>query len=386
MADGAGTDSKRIWMWVGIAAAVVVALGLAWFFLAGDQAQVPNVAGMKSADAVRALENAGFKLGTTTQSKDSTMVPGSVISQIPAGGTKAKKGTAVDLTVAAAPALIPVPDVKSREASAAAEEIKAAGLVAAPYSDYSTASPAGTVFGQIPLAGEQVAPGTTIALGISLGAQPVSPTVPKVIGKTTDEANASLKSAGFSSQLYEGYSDTVAQGLVITQFPTAGTKALAGSAVAIQVSKGKSPQPTSNTVSVPNVVGKTQATAETTIKNAGLAVESYNVFNDTVPKGNVIGQLPAAGSKVDKGTVIGLAISDGKSPQTVTVPNLIGKTSAEATAALKAIGLKPVAQPKYDAEQTPGTVIAQLPAAGSQVPPNSQVALQIAEGPKPTPY
>jgi len=385
MVNGTVTDTKKIWMRVGIAAAVLVVVGLAWFLLLGNQTDVPNVVGMNSGDAVRTLQAAGLVLGVSTPAAEASEQPGTVVSENPAPGTKVKKGSPIDITVSAPAALIPVPDVKGKEASAAAAELKTAGLVAAQYSDYNAASPAGTVFGQVPQAGQQVPPGTSVALGVSLGPVPVSPTIPKVIGKTRDEATTALANAGFQSQLYEGYSDTVASGLVITQYPTSGTKTLAGSSVAIQVSKGQAPGPVSPNVTVPNVAGKPQAAAESMLKSAGLGVESYNVFSNSVPKGNVGGQLPAAGAKVEPGTVIGIAISDGASPAYVTVPNLVGMASSDATAALRALGLRAIVSPTYDTSHKAGTVIAQLPPAGSQVPPNSQVAIEVAGDTKPTP-
>lgn len=382
-------DKKRVWIWVGVAAAVVVVGVAIWFFAFANRSTVPDVVGDYAADAVHKIEDAGYKLGTTTESTATDKPAGTVTAEDPPAGTDANKGTTVNITVAKPPAtkLVAVPNVTSMEASAAADAITAAGLRPAPYRDYNASTPAGHVFGQAPSAGQQVTAGTTVALGVSLGPAPTSPKVPNVVGKSQDSATSTLKSAGFSAKVYQEYSSSVAAGVVISQFPAAGTQALAGSTVAIEVSKGKAPTTPTN-VTVPNVVGKTEADATNALKNAGLGVETYHEFSDTVAKGNVAGQLPTAGEKVAPGTVIGIAISDGKPPsQGVVVPNVVGKTADEATAALAAVGLKPVVVPDSKSTAKVGTVIEQLPEAGSTVPPDSDVVIVVAgDVLKPTPY
>ena len=68
----------------------------------------------------------------------------------------------------------------------------------------------------------------------------------------------------------------------------------------------------SETVAVPNVVGMTQAAAETAITAAGLAVGAVTEeYSNTVPTGNVINQNPHAGANVNPGTPVSLMLSRG---------------------------------------------------------------------------
>ncbi len=322
-----------------------------------------------------------MKLGTSNTTTDTAVAAGAVVEQAPAGGTEVEKGSAVAVTVSAKAETIAVPDVTSKDASAAADAITAAGLVPVVYRDYN-AAPSNTVFAQVPTADDQVAPGTTVAIGVSSGKAPTNPKVPNVVGKTKADATSALEKAGFKAQAYESYNATVAAGKVFAQFPAANTQVLAGSTVGIGVSKGKAPAPAPSTpstpaqptnVKVPNVTGKTEAQANSTLKNAGLAPTSYQVFSDTVAKGTVVAQLPGAGSSVAKGTVIGIAVSQGKAPASVKVPNLVGKTVEDAYAALEQLGLVPVGVPEPDATEPEGTVTDQLPDAGASVAPNSRV-------------
>src|SRR4029077_13591198 len=88
-------------------------------------------------------------------------------------------------------------------------------------------------------------------------------------------------------------SATVPSGRVISQSPVAGTSVAPNSAVAIVVSSGPAP------VATPDVVGLTQAAAATAITNATLTLGVVTTASSsTVPSGNVISQLPVAGTSV----------------------------------------------------------------------------------------
>jgi len=79
------------------------------------------------------------------------------------------------------------------------------------------------------------------------------------------------------------------------------------------VSGGGEPEPT--TVTVPDVVGMTQANATTAITTAGLTVGTVTEeYSDTVPSGDVISQNPVANTVVDEGSAVNLVVSKGTEP------------------------------------------------------------------------
>lgn len=72
---------------------------------------------------------------------------------------------------------------------------------------------------------------------------------------------------------------------------------------------GDEPEPD---VQVPDVVGMARADAESTLTSTGLAVGAISeAHSDTVPKGHVISQDPAAGTWVSGGSAVDLVISAG---------------------------------------------------------------------------
>lgn len=65
-------------------------------------------------------------------------------------------------------------------------------------------------------------------------------------------------------------------------------------------------------VSVPNIVGMTEALAQTAITGAKLAVGTITYANsDIVPAGNVISQNPLSGTSVNEGTKVAFVLSSG---------------------------------------------------------------------------
>jgi len=101
-------------------------------------------------------------------------------------------------------------------------------------------------------------------------------------------------------------STTVAAGLVISETPTAGTSVASGSAVNLVVSSGVAK------VTVPNVVGATQAAATTVITGSGLVLGTVTTQTSTaVAAGLVISESPAAGASVASGSSVNLVVSSG---------------------------------------------------------------------------
>ena len=64
---------------------------------------------------------------------------------------------------------------------------------------------------------------------------------------------------------------------------------------------------------VPNVVGKSEGSAQTTLDNAGFRVSTEYQSSDSVKQGNVISQTPDGGSSLEPGKTVHLVISTGPS-------------------------------------------------------------------------
>src|SRR5262245_17096946 len=122
-----------------------------------------------------------------------------------------------------------------------------------------------------------------------------------------------------------------------------------------------------STVTVPNLVGSTQAAATAAITAAGLTVGAVTTASSaTVPAGSVISHSPAAGTTVVTGSAVALVVSSGSG--LITVPNVVTATQAAATTAITGAGLVLGTVTTASSTTVPaGSVISQTPAAGAQV-------------------
>jgi hypothetical protein len=134
-------------------------------------------------------------------------------------------------------------------------------------------------------------------------------------------------------------------------------------------------------VSVPSVVGDSQAAATTAITGAGLTLGTVTVqSSSTVASGSVISENPAAGASVADGSAVALVISSGLA--LVAVPAVVGDTRAAASTAITGAGLTVGAVTQQSSGTVAsGEVISENPAANTSVAKGSAVALVVSSGP-----
>jgi beta-lactam-binding protein with PASTA domain len=207
---------------------------------------VPDVSGMRQADAEAAITNAGLNTGTITHENHNTIPDGSVISQSLEAGTSVVNGMEVDLLVSSGRTVVivervSVPNVVRIPQADAEAAIKKAGLrVGTITSEPHDTVPTGSVISQSQAAGISVARGAGVNLLVSSGRppQPHVP-VPKVARIPQVEAESAILSAGLAvGTITRESHNTVPDGSVISQSLAAGTSVESGTAVDLRVSSG----------------------------------------------------------------------------------------------------------------------------------------------------
>ncbi len=209
-------------------------------------AKVPATANLTRKVASEKLKQAGFAVDVVTANSD-TVAPGLVIHSEPSAGTTVTRGSAVVLTVSNGPKLVKVPVLVGTQRAVAVQQIRGAGLVPGVEEEESK-TPAGQVIRQSPSAGREVESGSSVSIVVSKGEKKVA--VPNVIGKPRSEAVTTLREAGFSPTVQEQEVEAASKaGLVIDQFPPAGSKVGRGAEVTVVVGKlgGKPVEPTEPT-------------------------------------------------------------------------------------------------------------------------------------------
>jgi eukaryotic-like serine/threonine-protein kinase len=238
-------------------------------------------------------------------------------------------------------------------------------------------SPAGRVIEQDPPAGERADDGSTVTIVVSNG--PAEVTVPFLAGQKRRVAERKLTEAGFEFEEQEEASDKFAKGEVIRTDPPAGSREQAGARIIVVVSTGV------EKVTVPDVVGADRDSARSTLDDRGLLVSSDEVDSDK-PAGQVVGQTPAAGTEVEKGSRVTIQVSKG--PQSVAVPDVVGQTENDAQGTIRDGELNvQVRQRTTDNMDEDGIVLDQRPAPGSKLKKGRTVVIYVGvfEPPPETP-
>ncbi|EOS53820.1 PASTA domain-containing protein [Adlercreutzia caecimuris] len=141
-------------------------------------------------------------------------------------------------------------------------------------------------------------------------------------------------------------------------------------------------------IEVPDITGLSADEARQVLEEKGLKLsdgEPAHAFHDTVKRGGVISQSPAAGAKVAAGTAVDiLEISDG--PAQFAMPDLTGMTVDAAMEKIQEVGLTvsdEAPEHEYSDTVAKGDVIRTTPAAGEVIPAGSAVRFVISDGAKP---
>ncbi len=300
---------SRALLWA-VLAVVLLALGVVAYFMlvgGGEPVVVPDVVGMRQAEAVAELEDAGFTVQTEQAQDAEDAEEGEVVEQNPPAGTEAKEGAAVTISVVGAPEPVAVPDVVGLSEDEAVGTLEDLGLRANVRTREDGSASAGTVITQSPSAGASLEQGSRVDLVVAKEPEVTEPEsedvqVPNVVGMTQANAESTLRSANLSAAIVKTSDDSVPKGQVIAQLPTAGTVVAPASEVGVLVSTG--PAPADEDVEVPGVTGKQRSDAESTLTGAGFKAQAIAIESDDEAAGYVFSQVPSAGDEAPKGSTV----------------------------------------------------------------------------------
>ena len=250
--------------------------------------------------------------------------------------------------------------MSQKEAAAAVAEIGLSAEIGEEL--FSEDIPAGRVISSSPAGGGKIAKAGVVKLIISKGKERIL--IPNLIGQTPDIATQQLADLGLRvGEIFEVFSAQADKGFIAKIEPLVGAEVKPNSLVNIFVSKGN------EQVALASYVGLGGEQALSELTQAGFDVSPTYKFSDTVLTGLVISQTPASAPLVDKGSQITLDISKG--PEFVFIPNVISKSSNQATLDLENNGLKVIVKGKG------AKVISISPKQGSKVKVGSTVTISL---------
>ncbi len=193
----------------------------------------------------------------------------------------------------------------------------------------------GEVLEQTPAPGFELEEGLEVTLWVSLG--PELRVVPTVTGLPLAEANAALKADDLIiGSVGNAYDEDVPRGAVVSASVEPGTELEFGSRVDIVLSDGPVPR------EVPSLVGLSPEQATAVLAEAGLvyAQSEEGEFSETVPEGLIISANYQPGELVERDSAVTAVLSRGL--PFIQIPDLKGKTGAEAATVLENLGFRVV--------------------------------------------
>lgn len=207
--------------------------------------------------------------------------------------------------------------------------------------------------------------------------------VPSVIGMTEEEAADELEKYGLKYKLgLSAISDEYKEGEVVSTDPEPGDSVKKGYTITLILSRGSD----SETVKAPTLVGRKLREAETLLESYDLKKGDVTYESSDMPEGYVISQDPEPGTEVDTGSKINLVISQGSEEENAPkVPDLKGKTEAQAKKLLEEVGLKLGSVSKEHSDTEEGLIIYQSKTADSEAKEGDTVNITVSSGPEPKP-
>lgn len=345
----------------------------------GEIVYIDDIEGLTKEEVEQLLKALGLEVEIVEEASDS-IAPGAVIryeaDTDENGGIE--KGSTVRVIVSIGRTDIDtnadttVPQVVGLSYQEASKKAGAAKLyIYRIRGEYSTSVPKGQVIEQSIAAGSTVKQGSSLGVVVSLGIE--NTRVPDVQYKDMASATAAITASNLNYTIQYEDSDTVAKDHVIRQSIAGGTEVAPQTEIILYISKGNpnvtggetvavdpSVRATENTntatetesttnseststavateeakVTVPNLIGCTEAEAKQKLEAVGLLLGAVTCKEqDGGTDGKVFEQGVAKDTKVEKGTTVSVSICDN-STKKVTVPNVVGKSQADAEKALK---------------------------------------------------
>jgi eukaryotic-like serine/threonine-protein kinase len=298
-----GTRRRKVRWGFGILLALA-ALGAsawgAWAYLLPHDAKVPQVLGLSIDQAQRRLEDADLVPRIADAEYSRQVDAGLVLAVDPAEGATLEPGDRVILTPSLGHEPVQVPDLIGKTVPRARELLRDADLrLGRVTRAYDEERPVGQVLEQSVKAKNDAPFRSEVDVVVSKGPEPKP--VPRVTGRTQEEATALLQAEGFVVAVTEEFSDEVSRGRVISQEPGRGTDLQPGATVSIVVSLGP------EEFELPSFVGMSKDAAVARIRELGLIPQVL-----PVPGGNgntVVSQLPAPGATVRVGDSIAVYVA-----------------------------------------------------------------------------
>ena len=283
-----------------------------------DLYYVPDLLGKTEDEAKELCEEQGLVLSVVDRVK-SEYEEGIVCKQTTQANTKLLAGAKVEVVVSDGlkGEEIEIPQLRNKSEKAAKDALLALGFAEENIEIIEREDDdvdAGRVVATLPGDGSKVTADAEIQIIVSKGAGQIM--VPRLLGKTAEDAKKALEEAGLTGKVTEEFSDVYEKDMVMEQSVDAGERVDKSTVIEYKVSQGPKPK---EMVVIPNLAGQSVSNATAQILNAGLFVNPTYSESTQYNKDIVI-SVQGAGTSVEKGTYVTVVISTGPGPAVTPPP------------------------------------------------------------------
>jgi eukaryotic-like serine/threonine-protein kinase len=208
-----------------------------------------------------------------------------------------------------------------------------------------------------------------------------SKVVPDVLNMKYEDASDRLRQDGFEAikSYHVTYLSKIDSNIVLSQMPEAGTEVKPGRKVFLVVNKQEKPA-----FPMPDLLGRAEFDARQMAYRMEMVIQEVQStpITNAEMDGRVMSQSIPARTIVKSGTAVSIVIGRYQSPveeaKTISVPNVLGMSLAQAQKVLASAAL-PVGKitTQYSTFIVPNTVISQRPGAGTHVAPDQPIELSV---------
>jgi serine/threonine-protein kinase len=285
-------NSKRgLYILLAVLGVALVVAGISWYYGIARYESAPRLVGMSETNALAEAEAAGFEFKVANRAFSETAPLGTVMTTDPEPGNRVLPGALIRGTVSKGPERHPVPDLVGKTTSEAMEALRKERLkVGKVTRDWSQTIAKGHVSDLSGVkVGDRLRRNARVSFVVSKGREPIQ--VVNTAGQSRASAYGTLQGRGFAVAVRQDYSDSVAAGIVISQWPSSGIK-YRGDTITITVSLGP------ERVKVPGVVGSSCDDGDDELGDAGFDVSRNG------GDGPIVGQNPSGGDKARVGSTV----------------------------------------------------------------------------------
>jgi serine/threonine-protein kinase len=204
--------------------------------------------------------------------------------------------------------MVEVPNVLTYTQAQATDQLTSKNLKTIVKQTNGNADTKGTVTGQDPVSGTQLAQGSSVTITVNQG--PKTGTIPKdLVGKNVSDAEDELAAAGFTNITKKEASTESPNdkaNAVLSVSPSGGSSAALDASITLTFATGKS--------QVPNLTERLYDAAQSEAEQAGFKTTRVDKQTAAVAPNLVISQTPQAGATASRGTTIKLTVAVAPPP------------------------------------------------------------------------